>query len=303
MRKEMKQRTTAAFSKQLYASLVASAKRRGVSVNDVICDAADHWIEAEMLAEESEVAKQVQAIWQKVRQGFANPYQDLIAHWRTERTWRQIEELATRRLKLDAFPANAYLIRAIGEIIQQLGPHDFFGAVTNIRYWRDVDDAGILADRYLQLQRDAVVRGMRLHRIFLLVKDDELPDRLRLNEEIKRQIAFQKSLESFGEQVKTSYLDLRPIDRDKALMEYGHFAILMRSVERDRSLPSVSHDESGACAIIRPAYAGDQITDLNFFFSDGPCRLNPETDDYFSRFDIFASRSEPIEKLARELES
>jgi hypothetical protein len=104
-------------------------------------------------------------------------YQKMVAAWRLARAQRQIQQVAASQIEIDMWPAEIYLLKMLTELFQSLGSRDQLCVVSNLHFWSvRGDERSLLTPdlqaHFLAAQEQAVRAGLRLHRVFLLRRDD-----------------------------------------------------------------------------------------------------------------------------------
>ena len=227
-----------------------------------------------------------------------NPYQDMVARWRLDRTLRQMSDLAAYRLELDAWPADIYLLRVLTELHQRLGALDEFLVVTNLQFWHDATapkDSSFLAPEsgslYLAAQEQAVVNRMRLYRVFLVDPTVRNQCGLRQHREFLERVTAKEPLLD----VKVHFREFD--DLDNAKLHLGHFAVIRRRKQPGTQLGQ--NDADGGCMVVEPVYyAAGKISHLRLLFSRGSGHEDANVKFYIDRFFNAAEGSKSIEVLA-----
>jgi hypothetical protein len=305
-------RTTLSLPEQTGKRLKMMAKQQGITVLQVVRRAIEEYGRPELLnmAEGGSIARQQARSLLELTQEFENPYQEKLASWRIARTRRQIADVRASRLELDAWPAEIYLLRVLTELLQKLGDGDEFLVATNLGFWRTASAAesaqkqsatasdGSLSAMalppsllgpessalYLSAQRDAVARGMRLKRVFLLSKKDSTTGAAALD--MHRRLLHDLD----DEQRRRVQICCRVVDDlDAAVVRTGHFACVRR-INSAATPFSVLEPDFGAF-VVEPVYQGHHIRHLRLLFSQGQSSQDdPTVKFYLDRF--FAAADE-----------
>jgi len=285
-----KKRTTVTFPPDLYDSLASHS----TPMNDMVVEAVRHWIDAGRLAGDNHVAKRVRDLWKAIveAEDFKNPYQKLAVNWRAQRVVQQIEGIrSVRRLNLEAFSAEVYLMRVIEELMSDLKEGDVYCTVTNVPFWRGTSNErqGVNnADLFLRAQEAAVGRGMQLKRVFLILSDDNTE---LVKGEMKRQRCFQKRLEQIpNARAETGFYHVNHLGRDSAITEYGHFGLVRKE------------SNGNECMVIQPIYQGEQIRNLEIIFSEGSGFQDHDTRKYINQFEGTWENKQNLKELPPEFE-
>lgn len=295
-------RTTLSIDGEYEAKLEHLAEVRGISVGEVIRTAVRHYLESEQATQSgrSSATEQARKLIE-ISRGLNNPYQKLVGSWRLSRTERQLSDIAGLRVELDVWPAEIYLLRVLTELLQKFGPHDEFLVVTNLQFWHDAaspspssffgpESAGL----YLSAQGEAIARGMRLHRVFLLSDEDLRLRTCGLKQHRRFVTDLRKHYPQHSEHVQVRYKSFPSID--DARMRIGHFACIRWRNTPGTSLPASEPDEG--CLIVEPVYyAPGKISHLRLLFSNGPSHTDPVVKFYLDRFLQAADGSEPVENI------
>jgi len=244
----------------------------------------------------------------------SNPYQDFAASWRLDRARRQLAEISTFALDLDAWSAELYLLRILAELLHQFGPDDEFLTVTNLDFWSEAyprsgdaegdhflghigapGDPGVpiraeppsrsalsrdSAAHYLTAQKEAIFRGMRLSRLILL-SPKELKERTgdllihkRFLDEVRAHEAGR-----FSSRATVQYKVVDEIARERI----GHFACIRRLKSVDRLSTPLERDDG--CLVVEPEYRAGVISNLKLLFSRGSSSHDdPRVKFYIDRF-------------------
>lgn len=293
------QRTSITLPKDLYQQLTEDEGVRAASLNEIFVEAVEHWKQSEELIQTNQVARKIREIWRKLTVGYKNPYQEPAANWRAMRTLGQLDEIALGRLKLDASPAEVYLMQVIEELMGFLCEHDVYCTVTNLRFWRNEKDPnGDNVRTYLRAQETAAARGMRLRRVFLIVKDDSAEC---IRAEVIRQLDFDSRLKRLAKEKKEPRIDVitlfrqLDLDRQSAIDQYGHFG-LIRRIPTD---VGERQEEDRGCVVIQPSPEGGPIKNLELLFSEGAGNHDFKTRRYISRFQDAIENSVPLDAFAK----
>jgi hypothetical protein len=304
-------RTTLSLTNETGGKLKARAKQMGMTPLQAVRLAVEQFV-ADARAgddERSGAANRHALSLANLTQRFENPYQEILAAWRMSRTRHQITDLMTGfRLDLDAWPAEIYLLRVLTELLHTLGRGDEFLVITNVGFWLHASaaEAGEAAatevspstpfrshlvlkpasaaqHQYLAAQRQAVARGMRLSRLFLLSQDEWQYGTRGLD--VHRR--FVQDMDD-DERSRVRLRCRRVDDMDAAIAYIGHFACIRR-VANDSPLFSPSHPDAGAL-VVEPVYKGRHIRQLRLLLSRGESGSHDPTRDYLARF--FAAADE-----------
>ncbi len=225
-----------------------------------------------------------------------HPYQASVARWRLARTAQQINGIMRCDLRLDALPAEVYLTRALGELHADLGAQDEFLVVTNLRFWEDFSGTFLEAEagNYLQAQKSAIARGMRLLRVFLLSHQDA-------SVQLKK---LKAHFDFIGEVGQPGEVEVRFVqcgdhkELGDAIQHIGHFACIRRRSRRSPSLGSVEPDEG--CLVVEPLYSvPGRVRELRLLFSKAPSHEDETVRPYVSRILQVANNARPLKEFGR----
>ena len=306
------QRSTVSLPKDLYWRFQEEiARRRFSTINEAYADAIETWLRHQSDPRQPGASVQIrEQILSEARtvldsvSRLDNHYQNVLATWRLARTLRQIQAIGNRRLDLEAWPADIYLSKILSELMRALDGNDEYCTITNSSFWGGIDEDVKAADHpFLLAHEQAVDRGLRVSRIFLLEEGDvrrfaesrtttDESDRTR--RELERHWKFQTRMDvRFPGRVHTAFLFAK--DLHQALSRYGHFALIRRWSEQNDSQDSRA---DLGCMIVEPNYGlTGMITNLRFIFSLGPGDSDPDTSFYIDRFAQARTLSEPIAGL------
>jgi hypothetical protein len=293
-------RTTLSLPAETGSQLEELARSEDASVLQIIRAALNRYLAAHEVPEPSgsEAAREARSIIHITRE-FNNPYQELVGSWRVTRTHRQLQAIGHYQLDLDAWSAETYLMKILTDLIHNLDENDDFLTITNTRFWSETATprkTGFLGREsehfYLGAQREAIAKGMRLHRVFVISEQnmDENRNVLRKHRDF---------LESFSGdlrgRVNVGVVTI-PDNLDEALRHYGHFACLRRGRGADSA--SLAEGSDDGCLIVRPMYdAAARITSLRFIFSRGAGNRDADTKFYIDRFREAENDSDSIDKV------
>lgn len=301
MRKQKKYpaRSTLSLSDDLGVRIASVADDLKISLMEATRLAVQHYVsfyEAAAHSAPKSASTPAQKIIGNVLNLNTNPYQDLVAAWRLRRTERQVGQIVASELKLDAWPAEVYLLRVLTELLRELDEHDEFLVVTNLRFWTEFsgsgDTLGTESAAFLAAQQEAIGRGMRLLRLFLLSPEDcnERRETLRPHYEFARCCA-----EKHPDRVALRFLSCDEID--DAILRIGHFAAIRRRDHQGAGLPAPEGDKG--CLVVEPLYCapGKKIKELRFLFSRGASHEDAVVQHYLDRVLQAAGKAEPLAKL------
>jgi hypothetical protein len=288
-------RTTLSLTSDIRFQLENLARHRGTTVVSAIRQAVEQYVATEERLAVSSAASQAHALL-GVTAGLSNHYQDQLAAWRMERTANQVGQIAQHyRLSLRVDPPEIYLLKVLTELLRQLGDGDEFLVVTNLEFWHNaasLEQSGFLAPEsaghYLTAQREAISRGMRLYRVFLLgegVHRSCLEQHYRFLADVRGKHA------SRADHVKVHFKTFRDV-RD-ARRRIGHFACIRRVNSKTDSFPA---QEDRGSMVVKPAYRAEMIETLEFFFSGNPAHA-AELTFHLNQFFQVAEGSRSIDEL------
>jgi hypothetical protein len=293
------QRTTVSLPKDLFWRFQeAVARRRVPTSNEAYAQAIRSWLQQPSSTDGAipdDFTHNAEVILESVGE-LENPYQKTVAAWRIRRTRRQITGIQSRRLDLDAWSADVYLTRILSELIREMGPDNEYCTITTLSFWEHLDEDAVTADHpFLAAQEEAVLNGMRIHRIFLL--NDDLKDPRAVRELQRHQQFAAEVSKSAPGKVRVGYV--RSNEGKALLSAFGHFALIRRWSAFSSDVKST--DSDGGCMVVEPNYnAAGRITSLRFLFSDGPGNRDPDTKFYIDRFLRAASSSADLSELQFE---
>jgi len=214
-----------------------------------------------------------------------NPYQDMLARWRLGRTERYLTSIGAFHLELDAAPPERYLMNILRELLHRLGPEDEFLTVTNVDFWADDDTTRAESVAlYLNAQLEAINRGMRLSRVFVLGQGEERSERA-----LERHRRFLQAVDAMDKS-KNVRVAMRLISGAEAV-GLGHFACVRR-MGAD-ALPFSQMSPDAGCLVVEPLYERGCISRLKLLFSrNHSSHEDLEVKLYLDRFFQIASAPE-----------
>jgi hypothetical protein len=284
-------RTTLSLPLELGQQIESIANRRGVSLVEVAREAIEHHVRIQN-AEEAEKPGDPVVLARRILEDatrLENPYQALVASWRLSRAQRQVEGIAASKLEIDLWPGEIYLLRILTELLQNLEARDSMYVVSNLHFWKHGDGSLLTRDsttHYLTAQEQAIRRGIRLRRVFLLGPAETNAPELLAHAEFLRRA---RSVAADSEQVSVKF---RVFDNvENALLQYGHFACLRR-------LGTEAEPVDEGCMVAEPIYYGPaKQVHLRLLFSRGSGTADALTKSYIDRFLQADEGARPIEEL------
>lgn len=294
-------RTTVSLPLPLSEQFHAVCKHRSLSTSAGFRAAVEHFVQlfGADHRQKSGAQKMAHEVLEST-QFFSNPYQQTMALWRLARTQGQLDSIGSFRLELDAWSADIYLMKVLSELLKDFDERDSFFTITNLAFWRGAGPGGHLLNEpgsqsdhefYLQAQKAAVSKGLRIHRIFLIDRED----RDGIEAHLAPHLKFQEELEEhYKGKVTVSFLANGRLQ--DLIRRFGHFAYVRRRLESQAG--TVSSAEDAGTLIVEPAYDPMAvIRSLRFIFSRGSGNEDPITSYYLDRFQQAASMSTPIQKI------
>ena len=296
--KKLPDRTTLSLSAELGERLRTVAEASGVSVIDAVRAAVQQYVELEGVKESSSQAAAIRQARKvlDLNKRLLNPYQSMVAAWRLRRTEEQIDDIASARIELEAWPAEIYLMRILTELLEKLTDRDEFLTTTNLPFWDGADSPSMsffgseTAGHYLATQEEAIARGMRLHRVFILRDDEAESRRLRQHQEF-----LYRSTEEISRSRPSGYRIFTRDQIEDARFHIGHFACIRRISETSDAR---SGEPDGGALIVEPVYdVRQRISHLRLLFSRGSSRDDARVKFYVDRFCQAAQCATSIESL------
>ena len=283
-------RTTLSVEREIWEALERQAERDRMSPMDAARAALAQYVE--LGDSETAALQQAAAIVRDVRRigPRSNPYLDFVASWRIGRTAEQVQGLANSAFELDMWPAQVYLVNVLRDLLRNFGEQDEFLVITNLKFWEQFGPPGSEmrgeANRYLQAQQDAVERGMRLLRIFLLDETDD---------DLDQHAEFAESCKTASEFVQVKAMRFSSAEFKLARDRFGHFACIRRRKDHGLELPSPEPDLGSL--VVEPVAPFGRITRLRFVFSRGPSEQDPAVHRFVTTFMEAARSAKPLKDL------
>jgi hypothetical protein len=285
------------------------AKAKNIKVTDAARLAIDQFIETHELVARSLTASTARELIDLSGALAANPYQELLANWRLSRASSQVKEISLHnRLELRVDPPETYVLKVLTDLMQSLGTGDEFLVVTNLEFWHSAaivdgnesrrasgflaaDSAGL----FLAAQREAVERGMRLFRVFLLSDAAKrrgcLSQHLQFADDVKRRCGGKAEFVRVNYRAFPDDVELRA-----AKQRLGHFACIRRINPANHTFPAPI--DAGS-VIFRPVPGPHGAIDrLEYLFS-GSAASDPTVRSHLNQFLQAAELSKSIEELAQ----
>jgi hypothetical protein len=278
-------RTTLSMRQEWGQRLDAIARSQQMSTMDAARLAVQRWVLFHEAVKDPGVAEHAQRVLEHSLE-LRNPYQRMVATWRLARAEHQVADIAHSSLDLEAFSAEVYLVRVLTELLDGLGEHDEFLTTTNLGFWHAAGGSFMGPERsglYLAAQTRAIDRGMKLHRVFLL-------DKQQINSpDLQQHHAFVERHRS-NKHVHVEYKEC--VNVDEGVSQFGHFACIRRRLTTSDDL------EDEGCLIVEPV--AFPTTLLRMLFSSGASRNDRRTKFYVERFFSAAQGAVSLDRIDRK---
>lgn len=260
-------RTTLTLEEPVSKVLQRMAKRRGIPLMSLVREAVKRFVDSELAESTLDIPDSASQQLTAVVGELANPYQQLVASWRQDRTRRQLSSIKGGQVLFEAWPAEVYLINILQELLRSLNQSSEVLTIARPSYWRRFSKKVARfhgpesSNTYLTAELSAITNGTTLSRVFLF---DDAESFQSLLERQRRFLANLGPEQRQHVNVRARHFK----DREEAKRYSSTFACVRRRVDPETPLTASSDD--GGALVIETVDGGDSKMFLRLLFSNGP---------------------------------